>query len=195
MALINVRTFVHKEGSFSELEEVTVDTTDLESMKELREANKKSSVLAVPVLEDGTLDLDGIEALTTPGRRAGTAWTQEMVARAHEMKDVDNFTDLKIQLELYSEFKVEVTADAVKKTLKQEANTEFDLEDGLRERVLAKTGTDARTRKKVDEEMRQDIVDSIAAGMSGTAVAKKHGISSSHANKIYREAHGYRRKY
>ena len=194
MAIINLRSFAFGNGGFEEHDEVSLDTTDADAMKKARELNKKGSVMLVPVLEDGTIDTDGVKALLTPGRRTGTPWSKEMVLQAHKMRAEEGKSDLKIQLELYVAFKKEVTAEAVKKVLRQELYSDVELPNDLREKVIAKTpAKGSGNRNKVSEETRLEILEDMRNGMTGVAAAKKHGITSSTANNIYRKEYGYRR--
>ena len=194
MATINVHAFTNSGGSFEDLGVDTVDTTSVEAMKDLREANKKASYLAVPVLEDGTLDLDGIEALLKPGRRSGTTWTAEMVETAHVLRANEGMTDNKIMLEVYVRHGVEVTKDQVTKTLRQEINTEFELSDGLRDKVTKMTPTKG-ARKKYSDELKAEVVAWMRENdKSGVAAEEEFGIHNSQCNSWYREKYGYRRK-
>ena len=193
MAIITLRTFANKDGSFEDLGVDTIDSTSAEGVKNVREFNKKANSISIPVLEDGTLDVDGIEAILKPGRRSGTTWTAEMVETAHVLRANEGMTDNKIMLEVYVRHGVEVTKDQVTKTLRQEINTEFELSDGLRDKVTKMTPTKG-ARKKYSDELKAEVVAWMRENdMSGVAAEEEFGIHNSQCNSWYREKYGYRR--
>lgn len=191
MAIMNVRTFVHKNGTFQEGQD-SVDTTDTDAMKRLREDCKKTGYAAVPVLEDGTVDTEMMEVLLKPGRRTAANWTDEMVVTAHELRANTDMTFTKIMLELYKRFDAEVSEDSIKKVLKQETHEDVEVEDELREAVKAKN-QEGGGRRKISDEVREAVMTDMENGMSGVKAAEKHGVSFVTANGWYRKKYGSRR--
>ena len=192
MANVTLRAFAHSNGELEDLGTFALDTNNPDEMKEARERNKKSTTMLIPVLEDGTIDLDGVEALVKPGRRTGAEWTDEMVAYAHELRANSDVTFTKIMLSMYTELGVEVSEDQIKKVLKQEIYDHVELEEGLREKVIAKTPTKGG-RKKYSDEVKEAVITDMENGMSGTKAAEKNGVSFVTANGWYRKKYGRRR--
>ena len=124
---------------------VEVDPTDATSIAEIKDLAKDKNFYVAPENEESAYVL-----MQTARRGARSNWTPEMVVRAHEMRAHDNHSDMKIAFELYREFEKEVTADSVKKTLRQETNLEVTLEDGLREKAAA--ATPAKRKKGESQE-------------------------------------------
>lgn len=187
---MTVRTFTHKDGALT-IEDNHVKSTD--ELKHVREwMNGKTTVTAIAINADGTIDHDGMERLLAPGKRQGVTWTDAMVVDAHEMYVNQELTPSSIMLRLFVNHDVEVTEGSVKKVLKQEDYTGVTVEEGLR--VMAKKKANSGgTRRKVSDEVKQAIIADMEAGMSGVKAAEKHGVHKSAANKYYRDKYGHRR--
>ena len=168
---------------------VEVEPTDVEGIKEVRETAKSKKFWVAPADADSAYVL----MQSTQGRRSN--WTNEMVELAHKLRVNENASDLKIQLEILQQFEVEVSSDSVKKTLRQEANTEVALEDGLREKaVVATPAKQGRgSRKRMTKEIEEGILADFDAGMNGVAIGEKYGFSNSHVNSFIRKNRGYRK--
>lgn len=169
---------------------VEVEPTDHEALSKIKEMVKDKAVYVAPSDADSAFIL-----MQTARRGARSNWTPDMVVRAHEMRANDNHSDLKIAFELYREFEKEVTADSVKKTLRQETNLEVTLEDGLREKAAAATPAKRKKgeSKKITPEVREEILTQFANGKNGSQIAKELGLSSSAVNTVIRREHGPRR--
>ena len=169
---------------------VEVDPTDHEALSEIKGMVKDKAVYVAPNDAESAYVL-----MQTARRGARSNWTPDMVRRAHEMRAHDNHSDFKIQFELYREFETEVTADSVKKTLRQESNVEVALEEGLREKAVAATPAKRKKgeAKKITPEVRDEILTRFDAGETGSAIAKEIGLSSSAVNTAIRRERGYRR--
>ena len=169
---------------------VEVEPTDHEALSKIKEMVKDKAVYVAPNDADSAFVL-----MQTARRGARSNWTPPMVVRAHEMRANDNHSDLKIAFELYREFETEVTADSVKKTLRQETNLDVTLEEGLREKAVAATPAKRKkgAAKKVTPELREEILARFNKGETGSAIAKDIGVSSSTVNNIIRKEYGYRR--
>lgn len=167
--------------------EYNFETTDTVSLAEVKELSKKKSEYWVSPLDEASATI-----LFQRAQRK-TNWTHEMVTFAHECR-LKGYSDVKTQMEVYTKFKTVVTLDSVRKTLRQETNTEFELADGLREKVAVtvpqKTKRGASGR--MTPELEAEIHAAFDAGMTGKEVGEKFGFSDSYVNTIRRRKVGYR---
>ena len=187
---MTVRTFVHKNGALITEDNKVKSTDELKAVREWM--NGKTTVTAIAINADGTIDHDGMERLLAPGKREGVTWTDAMVVDAHEMYVNQGLTPSSIMLRLFVNHDVEVSENSVKKVLKQEAYTAVTVEEGLRVMAKKKAGSGG-TRRKISDEVKEAIIADMEAGMSGVAAANKHGVHKSAANAYYRAKHGHRR--
>ena len=192
MHAINFAVYRFANGDVEQYNE-TIDIDNPESIKVLKGLHKRNDTLLVPLTDEGRVDLNGVEAAIKPGRRTATDWTPEMVELAHTLRADEGATDNLISLKLYAATGVIVSKEAVGKTLRQEQNTAVELPDDLRQRAVAATPEKGKGRQKYSETFKQEVIDFIAAGGTGTAAEKKWGVPNSVANGWYRKAHGYRR--
>lgn len=192
MTFVNLRVYSHSKGEMSSVLKTEVGIGS-ELYKELREEAKKSTVMIVPVLDDGvTVDQDAVEAFITPGRRSTPDWTDEMVITAHELFVNSDRKYAGIMLDLYKIHDVEVSENSVKQVLKQELMADVEVGGDLRNQAKAKANSGG-TRQKVSEEKKQAIIADMEGGMSGVKAALKHGVHKSAANAYYRAKYGHRR--
>ena len=196
MAKLTFAVYEFHNGEVKTLDNHVVDTADTDAMKDVRNWNKKATMIVVPVLPDADVvpvDLDGVEALTKPGRRQTSDWTDEMVKTAHEVYADQDVSMTRVAMELYKQHDAEVTEQAVRKTLNQEINTHTKLEDGLRERAKAKVPAKGIGRKKYSDEFKDKVVKFMEQGHSGVQAEAEFGVHNSQCNSWYRKQHGYRR--
>ena len=198
MAIQKFLMLRYTDGAIEGPKTVTIDTTNENQVKLLRKINKKSTCTLFPTVnDDGELDMEAAKFLLTPGRRTTVGWTDEMVLTAHRLYVEENKEPHRIMLELYVKYNVETTEESVKKTLRQQINTEVELPDGLREKAKAKMPAkkegEGKGRQEYSEEVKQAVLTDMENGMSGVEAGKKHGVHNSTANKWYRQKHGPRR--
>ena len=166
--------------------EYNFETTDAVSLNEVKELSKDKNFWVSPLDEDSA-------ALLFRRAQKKTNWTHEMVTFAHKCH-LKGHSAVKVQMEIYKKFEIVVTVDSVRKTLRQETNLEFELTDGLREKVTvtvpekAKRGATGRMTPEIEAE----IHESFDAGMTGKEVGEKFGFSDSYVNTIRRKKVGYR---
>ena len=192
MHAIKFAVYRYANGDVEQYNE-TIDIDNPESIKVLKGLHKRNDTLLVPLTDEGRVDLNGVEAAIKPGRRTSTDWSAEMVKYAHTLRADEGTSDNLISLKLYAKFGVEVSKEAVSKTLRQEINTGVELPDDLRERVAAKTPKKGKGRKKYDDATKQAVLEFMEAGNSGKAAEREFGIHNSICNGWYRQKHGRRR--
>ena len=192
MHAIKFAVYRYANGDIEQYNE-TIDIDNPESIKVLKGLHKRNDTMLVPLTDEGRVDLNGVEAAIKPGRRTSADWTPEMVEYAHTLRADEGTLDNLISLKLYAKFGVQITKEAVAKTLRQEINTGVELPDDLRERAAAKTPEKGKGRQKYSEAFKQEVIDFIDAGGTGVAAEKKWGVPNSVANGWYRKVKGYRR--
>ena len=174
----------------------TIDIDNPESVKVLRELHKRNNTLIVPLTDEGQIDLNGVEAAIKPARRRATDWTTEMVQFAHERK-VAGDKEQTISFKLFAEFDVMTTTDSVKKTLRQEINTEHRIDEDLRKQAAALTPAKGKrgANKKYSDEFKAEVVQWMRDNnATGVAAGKHFGIHNSLCNTWRREVDGYQKE-
>ena len=185
--MLNFTVYEKKENSALLHKEYNFETTDAALLDEVRKLSKKKSEYWV-----SPMDVTSATALFQRAKKK-TNWTQEMVEFAHQCR-LKGFSDVKTQMEIYTQFKVVVTLDSVRKTLRQETNLEFELEEGLREKVAVTVPEKSKrgSTGRMTPELEAEIHESFDAGMTGKEVGEKFGFSDSYVNTIRRRKVGYR---
>lgn len=181
---------VYEKGENSAVlnEEYKFETTDADSLNEVKDLSKDKNFWVSPMTEASA-------AILFQRAHKKTNWTQEMVTFAHK-HHLKGLSAVKIQMEIYIKFETVVTVDSVRKTLRQESNTEFSLEEGLREKVTATVPKKSKrgASGRMTPELEVEIHAAFDAGMTGKEVGEKFGFSDSYVNTIRRKKVGYRVK-
>ena len=152
------------------------DTEGLTSTEHNVEVNDSDMVRKIKELSttSGTyvqaLDEQGIEMLITPKRKA-SVWTAPLTEHAHQ-RFLDGRNSDQIVIDIFKKFDVEVTANSVTRTIKQESNAHFQIADGLREQVVSKSATNSGGRNGLTDEEKAFIEERYERGHSGAQIAR-----------------------
>ena len=167
--------------------EVAVEATDYSELNDVLSLARDKDYWVAPGDEESAF------FLMQPKRRKSSL-PQPVVEYMHELRAEKKMSDVRIGIEVFKKFEVEVKTNMVQRTLRQEANTEVPLKDGLREKVMAVTPTKNKrgATKKVTPELEEEIHVYFEEGKTGAWIAKKVGLSSSTVNTIRRKKVGYR---
>ena len=167
--------------------EVAVEATDYSELNDVLSLARDKDYWVAPGDEESAF------FLMQPKRRKSSL-PQPVVEYMHELRAEKKMSDVRIGIEVFKKFEVEVKTNMVQRTLRQEANTEVPLKDGLREKVMAVTPTKNKrgATKKVTPELEEEIHAYFEEGKTGAWIAKKVGLSSSTVNTIRRKKVGYR---
>ena len=169
------------------VKEVEVAETDYSELNDVLALARDKEYWVAPGNEESAF------LLMQPKRRKSSL-AQPVVEYMHELRAEQKMSDVRIGIEVYKKFEIEVKTNMVQRTLRQEANTEVPLKDGLREKVMAITPTKNKrgANKKVTPELEEEIHAYFEEGKTGAWIAKQVGLSSSTVNTIRRKKVGYR---
>ena len=167
--------------------EVEVEATDYSELDEVQALARNKDYWVAPGNEESA-------AFLMQPKRRKTSLPHPVVEFVHECRGEQGMSDVQIQMAVYKKFEVELKTNMIQRTLRQEANTEVPLKEGLREKVIAMMPAKAKrgAGKKVTPEMEEEIHEDFDNGKTGAWIAKKHDLSSSTVNTIRRKKVGYR---
>lgn len=158
--------------------ELSVDINDKEQLAKLKDMKKRTNYLVHGISKQARLEL------MRPISRQ-TNWTSEMVTNVHVWK-LEGLSDRALWNKVFDVHKIEVALSSITRTLKQQANTDFAIDQELRDRVQALYKSSSKV-KLTDDVIKEIVRLRVEENMAGTEISKRFGLGNSTANSVLRE--------
>ena len=167
-----------KDNKLVKSETITTDINNKQVLSEVKQLDRLNTVNVRPKTPEGII------VLLQPIARK-SKWTAEMVRDVHKWK-LEGLSDRKISHKVFEFHKQDVPISAITRTLKQEMNTDFIIDQELRDSVIEKSKISLK--RTIDTELGNEIKRlHLEEDLTGNEISRKLGLGLNAANKWLRK--------